>query len=163
MTLINIWGEIEPIFNSDLLITKEYFFNSYQRYEIRYSKELFIEKLKAFVNKHYSNLKKFELLNGNIKNANNDSFIRKSESATTGNNRGDSTSKDQYTGFGVDGDFKKTINNSNSVVDSNNTSTQHIDPLEIWNKIEIPKEPRLLEPFLKDAELLFVTIFSINI
>lgn len=163
MKLREIWiNKIEVLFN-DIPIVKDIFYYRFEFFELLYSEEIFISKLTYFIKKHFINLKNFEIINKQISTANIDSFGKKTVSKSTNNTASNSANREQYSGYSVDGDFKKTLVDSNANANNSGESLEILNPIDLLSLMNKASNVKLLDPFLNEAELLFRLLYPCNV
>lgn len=163
MKLREIWiNKIEVLFN-DIPIVKDIFYYRFEFFELLYNEEIFISKLTYFIKKHFINLKNFEIINKQLSTANIDSFGKKTINKSVNNSTSNNTNREQYTGYNVDGDFKKTLTDTNANINNNGESLELLNPIDLLNLMNKATNVKLLDPFLNEAELLFRLLYPCNV
>lgn len=162
MKLSDIWNEIEPLFGN-LENTKEIFYLRYFYLKIKYEKEIFKKMLSFIIKKNIIFLKNFEIANQIAQNQTIDNLHNQSETTSTNNASAENTSREIYTGFSVDGDFKKNINNGTNTANNNTITKNKDNPIETYKKLNDLKKIDLIEDFLISVSTLFITFYSANI
>lgn len=163
MKLREIWiNKIEVLFN-DLPIVKDIFYYRFEFFELLYNEEIFISKLTYFIKKHFINLKNFEIINKQLSTADVNSFGKKTINKSVNTSTSNNTNREQYTGYNVDGDFKKTLTDANANINNNGESLELLNPIDLLNLMNKASNVKLLDPFLNEAELLFRLLYPCNV
>lgn len=163
MKLREIWiNKIEVLFN-DLPIVKDIFYYRFEFFELLYSEEIFISKLTYFIKKHFINLKNFEIINKQLSTADVNNFGKKTINKSVNNSTSNNTNREQYTGYNVDGDFKKTLTDTNANINNNGESLELLNPIDLLSLMNKASNVKLLDPFLNEAELLFRLLYPCTV
>lgn len=163
MKLREIWiNKIEVLFN-DLPIVKDIFYYRFEFFELLYSEEIFISKLTYFIKKHFINLKNFEIINKQLSTADVNNFGKKTINKSVNNSTSNNTNREQYTGYNVDGDFKKTLTDTNANINNNGESLELLNPIDLLSLMNKASNVKLLDPFLNESELLFRLLYPCNV
>lgn len=163
MKLREIWiNKIEVLFN-DFPIVKDIFYYRFEFFELLYNEEIFISKLTYFIKKHFINLKNFEIINKQLSTADVNSFGKKTINKSVNTSTSNNTNREQYTGYNVDGDFKKTLTDTNANINNNGESLELLNPIDLLSLMNKASNVKLLDPFLNEAELLFRLLYPCNV
>lgn len=162
MKLIEIWNNIEILFN-EIPIVKTLFYKRYNNFELLYNENIFTDRLNYFIQKHLVNLKNFELINQQVINTTINNYGKKTIAKGNNNTVNNGSNREQYTGYNVDGDFKKTLTDLNSTSNNTNEVIELLNPAELLLLMNKTSNITLLNTFFNEVELLFKTIYPCNL
>lgn len=162
MKLIEIWNNIEILFN-EIPIVKTLFYKRYNNFELLYNENIFTDRLNYFIQKHLVNLKNFELINQQVINTTINNYGKKTIAKGNNNTVNNGSNREQYTGYSVDGDFKKTLTDLNSTSNNTNEVIELLNPAELLLLMNKTSNITLLNTFFNEVELLFKTIYPCNL
>lgn len=162
MKLIEIWNNIEILFN-EIPIVKTLFYKRYNNFELLYNENIFTDRLNYFIQKHLVNLKNFELINQQVINTTINNYGKKTIAKGNNNTVNNGSNREQYSGYSVDGDFKKTLTDLNSTSNNTNEVIELLNPAELLLLMNKTSNITLLNTFFNEVELLFKTIYPCNL
>lgn len=162
MKLIEIWNNIEILFN-EIPIVKTLFYKRYNNFELLYNENIFTNRLNYFIQKHLVNLKNFELINQQVINTTINNYGKKTIAKGNNNTVNNGSNREQYSGYSVDGDFKKTLTDLNSTSNNTNEVIELLNPAELILLMNKTSNITLLNSFFNEVELLFKTIYPCNL
>lgn len=162
MKLIEIWNNIEILFN-EIPIVKTLFYKRYNNFELLYNENIFTDRLNYFIQKHLVNLKNFELINSQVINTAINEYGKKTIAKGNNNTVNNGSNREQYSGYSVDGDFKKTLTDLNSTSNNTNEVIELLNPAELLLLMNKTSNITLLNTFFNEVELLFKTIYPCNL
>lgn len=162
MKLIEIWNNIEILFN-EIPIVKTLFYKRYNNFELLYNENIFTDQLNYFIQKHLVNLKNFELINSQVINTAINEYGKKTIAKGNNNTVNNGSNREQYSGYSVDGDFKKTLTDLNSTSNNTNEVIELLNPAELLLLMNKTSNITLLNTFFNEVELLFKTIYPCNL
>lgn len=162
MKLIEIWNNIEILFN-EIPIVKTLFYKRYNNFELLYNENIFTDRLNYFIQKHLVNLKNYELINQQVINTTINNYGKKTIAKGNNNTVNNGSNREQYSGYSVDGDFKKTLTDLNSTSNNTNEVIELLNPAELLLLMNKTSNITLLNTFFNEVELLFKTIYPCNL
>lgn len=162
MKLIEIWNNIEILFN-EIPIIKTLFYKRYNNFELLYNENIFTDRLNYFIQKHLVNLKNYELINQQVINTTINNYGKKTIAKGNNNTVNNGSNREQYSGYSVDGDFKKTLTDLNSTSNNINEVIELLNPAELLLLMNKTSNITLLNTFFNEVELLFKTIYPCNL
>lgn len=162
MRLIEIWNNIEILFN-EIPIVKTLFYKRYNNFELLYNENIFTDRLNYFIQKHLVNLKNYELINQQVINTTINNYGKKTIAKGNNNTVNNGSNREQYSGYSVDGDFKKTLTDLNSTSNNTNEVIELLNPAELLLLMNKTSNITLLNTFFNEVELLFKTIYPCNL
>lgn len=162
MRLIEIWNNIEILFN-EIPIVKTLFYKRYNNFELLYNENIFTDRLNYFIQKHLVNLKNYELINQQVINTTINNYGKKTIAKGNNNTVNNGSNREQYSGYSVDGDFKKTLTDLNSTSNNTNEVIELLNPAELLLLMNKTSNITLLNTFFNEVELLFRTIYPCNL
>lgn len=128
-----------------------------------YNENIFTDRLNYFIQKHLVNLKNFELINSQVINTAINEYGKKTIAKGNNNTVNNGSNREQYSGYSVDGDFKKTLTDLNSTSNNTNEVIELLNPAELLLLMNKTSNITLLNTFFNEVELLFKTIYPCNL
>lgn len=128
-----------------------------------YNENIFTDRLNYFIQKHLVNLKNYELINQQIINTTINNYGKKTIAKGNNNTVNNGSNREQYSGYSVDGDFKKTLTDLNSTSNNTNEVIELLNPAELLLLMNKTSNITLLNTFFNEVELLFRTIYPCNL